>query len=484
MTSCPPLRNRGVALLQRKCACGGTPGPTGECDEGRKKRGSKSSVQSVGHDFNRIAVDLQPKLRVGQPGERFEQEADRIADDVVNRLSVRSPLFCAVAPPASQREAGMSDRYDIGRDADEVPPIVYEVLRLPGEPLDRQTRDLMEPQFGHDFGTVRVHRDDKAATSALAVGALAYTVGSELVFASGLYAPGTTAGQHLIAHELAHVVQQGAAKPVARAEVRAPASVAPLSVQRQGGGGGSDPISNVSLTLGPKPNVVRQLAGSKVQVTLDKDISATGTAQVSGPDSGRYEFGFLQICRPFDIMRATYHESGADAGPGKDLNRDATNAIRKVQPALDSDTDWFSNKSAKGPNASVTITDRPDSPFEKSTMKNSVNYDISGVAAASFFFTAFAVKGPDGKFRPLKTFYWAFNYCEPLPPGTDFSKPKIGAPLVVSPIATCPGCSENEPGFSKINDPRSGSDTCNYQVTNAWNSVLFDGPGTFSINCS
>jgi len=379
-----------------------------------------------------------------------------------------------------QREAGMLHDADSRPAPNEVPPIVYEVIRSSGEPLDAETRDLMEPRFGYDFGSVRVHTNERAAASAMAVEAVAYTVGKHLIFGSRQYAPGTIAGQRLIAHELAHVVQQGATEPLVGAGRLKPATAAPASVQRQGGGG-SSPVSRVSLTLGANPNVVRQLGGSMVQVTFDKNITATGTAQVSGPDAGKYEFGFLQICRPFDVMRATYHESGAPAGPGKDLNRDGTNAIRKVQPALDHSTEWYNGTSAKGPNARVDFWDRPDSPFESSVMKNNISYDITGVAAASFFFTAFAMKGPDGKFVPLKTFYWAFNHCEPLPPGTNFKKPKVGAPVIRSPVATCPGCSETEPGFSKINDPR-GSE-CTSLVSSAWGSVLFDGPGTFSINC-
>jgi hypothetical protein len=89
-----------------------------------------------------------------------------------------------------------------------VPPIVHDVLRSSGEPLDAATRAFMEPRFGHDFSRVRVHTDDRAAQSAQAVDALAYTVASDIVFAKGQYAPETEAGRLLLAHELAHVAQQ------------------------------------------------------------------------------------------------------------------------------------------------------------------------------------------------------------------------------------------------------------------------------------
>jgi hypothetical protein len=81
-------------------------------------------------------------------------------------------------------------------------------LRSPGQPLDADTRTFMEPRFGHDFSAVRVHNDIMAAESARAVESLAYTVGSDVVFGTGQYTPGTPHGDYLLAHELTHVIQQ------------------------------------------------------------------------------------------------------------------------------------------------------------------------------------------------------------------------------------------------------------------------------------
>jgi hypothetical protein len=89
-----------------------------------------------------------------------------------------------------------------------VPPIVHEVLGSPGQPLDTQTRAFFEPRFGHDFSRVRVHTDGKAARSAAATGSLAYTVGDRLVFGQDQYRPTTGRGRMLVAHELAHTIQQ------------------------------------------------------------------------------------------------------------------------------------------------------------------------------------------------------------------------------------------------------------------------------------
>jgi GH24 family phage-related lysozyme (muramidase) len=99
-------------------------------------------------------------------------------------------------------------RHATGPAAPAVPPIVHEVLGSTGHPLDASTRAFMEPRFGHDFSRVRVHTDARAHASARAVNALAYTVGQDIVFAGGQYAPGTPHGKKLLAHEMTHVLQQ------------------------------------------------------------------------------------------------------------------------------------------------------------------------------------------------------------------------------------------------------------------------------------
>ena len=96
-----------------------------------------------------------------------------------------------------------------GAEPASVPPIVHDVLRSPGRPLDPATRTFMESRFGHDFGQVRVHADRRAAESARAVNALAYTVGRDVVFGAGQFSSETSQGRELLAHELTHVVQQG-----------------------------------------------------------------------------------------------------------------------------------------------------------------------------------------------------------------------------------------------------------------------------------
>jgi outer membrane protein OmpA-like peptidoglycan-associated protein len=115
----------------------------------------------------------------------------------------------SISPPAA---GTIQTKLKINKPRDEyetAPSIVNEVLTGPGQPLDLSTREFMEPRFGYDFGQVRVHVDSKAARSAEALSARAFAMGRHIVFGRSEYSPQTTEGKRIIAHELAHVVQQG-----------------------------------------------------------------------------------------------------------------------------------------------------------------------------------------------------------------------------------------------------------------------------------
>ena len=160
---------------------------------------------------------LQTKLTVNKPGDAHEQEADRVADQVMRMPEPRLQRACAcggACPECAQKEEG-GERIQTkpvqpgGEGATEAPGSVREVLRSPGQPIDSATRSFFEPRFGQDFSNVRVHTDSRAAQSAQDVDALAYTFQNHVVFRSGGYQPQTSAGRRLLAHELTHVVQQG-----------------------------------------------------------------------------------------------------------------------------------------------------------------------------------------------------------------------------------------------------------------------------------
>jgi hypothetical protein len=181
-----PLHPSQSGILQRKCACGGAAGMSGECEECSKKK----------------RLGLQTKLKVNEPGDIYEREADRIADQVM-----ATPAHSAVsgAPPRIQRFSGQSNG-----QMDAAPASVDQALASPGRPLEPALRQDMEQRFGHDFSRVRVHLGAAAEQSVRDVNAHAYTVGHDMVFGAGRFAPRTQKGRQLLAHELTHIVQQAA----------------------------------------------------------------------------------------------------------------------------------------------------------------------------------------------------------------------------------------------------------------------------------
>ena len=111
--------------------------------------------------------------------------------------------------PVARLGPSVADRgIDASSPYGTAPPIVNEVVRTPGKALDTLDREMMGSRLHHDFSKVRVHADARAATSAKAIDAQAYTVGSHIVFDDGKYAPRSSQGQQLLAHELIHTLQQ------------------------------------------------------------------------------------------------------------------------------------------------------------------------------------------------------------------------------------------------------------------------------------
>lgn len=139
--------------------------------------------------------------------------------------------------------------------AGDAPQIVHDVLHSPGQPLDVGTRAFMEPRFGHDFGQVRVHADTKAADSARAVNALAYTVGRDVVFGAGQYAPGTSEGRKLLGHELAHSVQQDGGSRSAVVQRFTDFNFGALPEGWEGGSITTGPRRTVPLSVSSTPTV-------------------------------------------------------------------------------------------------------------------------------------------------------------------------------------------------------------------------------------
>jgi Domain of unknown function (DUF4157) len=204
--------NRAVTQLLE--AEGGNTPPTG--DVHHPMAGSEFSECS-----QKQGLGLQAKLTVNEPGDSYEREADRIIDQV---MATPACTRVSGAPPHIQRFSGQSHEQTAIASAS-----VDQVLASPGRPLQPALRQDMEQRFGHDFSRVRVHAGAAAEQSARDVNATAYTVGHDIVFGGGVFAPGTHQGRRLIAHELTHVVQQsGAAGGLVGQVVASPA------LQRQG----------------------------------------------------------------------------------------------------------------------------------------------------------------------------------------------------------------------------------------------------------
>jgi hypothetical protein len=154
------------------------------------------------------ALAIQRKPAISAPGDACEREADAVADTVVGMAepapgAVQRQAASAVIQPKQRPSAADAAGLDASTAVD--------VAAQGGTPLPDTVRSWFEPRFGHDFSQVRVHADDAAANAARGVEARAYTSGSNIVFGAGEYAPTTAQGRRLLAHELTHVVQQGAA---------------------------------------------------------------------------------------------------------------------------------------------------------------------------------------------------------------------------------------------------------------------------------
>lgn len=171
---------------------------------------------------------ISPYPLMGDDGSRLMAQTPALPDLYPDQRDVRFTLNVDLlkladhfgSPPPAPRMPEQLQRKAADGAAPVAPmPAVRSALTETGAPLDGATRGFMESRFGHDFSRVRIHADTAAAASARSVHAHAYTVGSDIVFGAGRYAPNTSGGQRLLAHELAHVVQQGDGHNVVQCEL-------------------------------------------------------------------------------------------------------------------------------------------------------------------------------------------------------------------------------------------------------------------------
>jgi hypothetical protein len=238
---------------------------------------------------------IHTKLAVGSPDDPLEREADEAADRVIRAPAPQLQRKCDCGGPSTaggecetcrnkrlQSETPLvRRRATTGAGGSEAPSIVHETLGSAGRPIDSATRVDMESQFGADFGAVRIHHDQRAAQSAKAIGALAYTVGPNIAFGEGCYAPHSATGRGLLAHELAHVVQQrGSGAGVVR---RQPETSAPPTPGVDSSGGPAPAPNPPSTAAAPPAPAV-----ASTSVVYDgQGLSPVASGSTLSPDPAR-----------------------------------------------------------------------------------------------------------------------------------------------------------------------------------------------------
>jgi hypothetical protein len=230
-----------AGILRRRCECGNHTSGTSTCSacEGKK-------------------MGLQRKLFIGREDDPLEHEAERMADWVTSmgqpaeespRLNSQSPSIASSAMLPQGIAQRATEGAAPGEDEERLPhePLLLAregtpagssgqtlaagMGRSSGVPLTGATRDYMEPRFGHDFSRVRVHTDAASHQVAESIGAAAFTHRNDIYFRHGRFSPGSTAGRHLLAHELTHVIQQQGGSVVRRSITRAGAEILQRDVE-------------------------------------------------------------------------------------------------------------------------------------------------------------------------------------------------------------------------------------------------------------
>jgi hypothetical protein len=246
----------------------------------------QSTEPAAARTANKVATG---RLRTAAPNDSYEHEADRVANDIMSggalrrhwslsTMGVSAPLQrkCSCGGSAgtsgeceecTKKEEGQQSvqRKAASRSAEPgiAPAIVHEALNSPGQPLPLASRKFFEARFGHDLKDVRIHTDAPAIESARRVNALAYTVGRDVVFGDRQHAPHTFAGRRLLAHELAHVVQQSGQPQ--------------FSLQRQSVGGPLDLTLDPCITDIP---VVGKVCGQSAAKVCSTQPSLPGCSAV------------------------------------------------------------------------------------------------------------------------------------------------------------------------------------------------------------
>jgi hypothetical protein len=286
------------------------------CSLGKNDRLLRN-ILNVGHS---AGLRVQPKLKIGAVNDKYEKEADRVADQVMRmpkpadsalKTNTVLPIGSSFKPIATGLYDTPQDRVQSKSVQANTPQVSSSIdadiqsMQVGGEALPVSERQFFEARFGEDFSDVRIHTNHHAANTAKSIQARAFTCGNHLVFGDGEYRPGSDSGRHLLAHELTHVLQQKN-KRLKRQ----------LIVQRQVGGGVSRPNSVGSLTQGGID--VRRVSSYDINALLNAMQSTAerrrGHGGFSNEKASIYGSGVASRVRRFCSNRASVIQGAWDSG--------------------------------------------------------------------------------------------------------------------------------------------------------------------------
>ncbi len=285
------------------------------------------------HDFSTLAIlpvqlpGIQAKLKINAPGDKYEQEADRIAEQVMRmpaaevegvtnrKYGIQRKCAACESGGTTCPKCTEEEKIQLKPLASQISPLIQQQSAMDGEleeeeevlqtksygqsakqpssdltnriqstqgggmALDTGTRQFMEPRFGADFSRVRIHSDKQAAEMNREINARAFTVGRDIYFNSGAYNPRSAEGKKLLAHELTHVLQQNGTNRAHGSQNTHPTHPSGLGIQRQANPQRRRPTpinSNTTLTS-DQTNGIRITANN---ITLDCDghtLSGSGS---------------------------------------------------------------------------------------------------------------------------------------------------------------------------------------------------------------
>ena len=318
-----PLRPSQAPMLQRKCA---------ECEEEDKEQ-----IQAK----QDMATSRAPSLVVGPADDPAEREADRAAEQIMQMPEPAPAVLSApnqinrkctaceeeAAKTLQAKPAGVSQ---VGTEEAVASTTVQGTILKPGQPLDQDAQSFFGKRFGYDFSQVRVHSDEQSTASAKALHARAYTVGNHVVFSEKEYSPHTVIGKKLLAHELAHVIQQSSGNPQIQrqSEVEHGEEGPQAAGQLNGEQYGmvdlrhditcSDPQA-LEISESFKPTTTAVLyslpfhvpAGTTIKVELDAELDSSGN-----PNLGTVGFDVYQCCSVKDSRITPKQTIGGIGNPG------------------------------------------------------------------------------------------------------------------------------------------------------------------------